>query len=102
MTTSDINKVTECQSLYKLLSPRLHENERLLNNQTAFHKSCEHWNQRDISGIRAVTNAKNPWLRFKKEFEQALQMEELKAVIAIEKSLAWFGQERYNDAWIQD
>ena len=52
VATSDITeteKVSAYRELYKLIGPRLLENERFLNSQTAFCKRAEHWNQREIS-----------------------------------------------------
>ena len=97
----DSEKIQAYRELHRLLSPRLIENERFLNAQTAFCKRAEHWNQRDISGIRAVTNMKNPWLRFKREFEQGIS-DEATALRAISVSLAWFYNEINNDDWIND
>lgn len=99
---SNADKVSAYSELHRLLSPRLSENERFLNAQTAFCKRAEHWNQRDISGIRVVTNMKNPWLRFKREFEQSLVEDEAVALRAISVALAWFYNETLVDDWIND
>lgn len=88
--------------LYKLLSPRMLENERLLNAHPAFSQRCEHWNQRDISSIRPVTNLHNPWLRFKREFESAMYEGAYWGTDAISRSLGWFYTNAYRDDWICD
>jgi hypothetical protein len=90
------------QELYKLLSPRMQENERSLNSQPAFSKRCEHWNQRDISSIRPVTNMNNPWLRFKREFEHALHEGAYWGSDTISRSLGWFYANDHRDDWICD
>lgn len=98
---TDVDKLQAYNDLYRLMQPKLAENDRFLNAQTAFSKRCEHWNQRDISSIRPVKNMKNPWLRFKREFEQALTTPDV-ALRAISVSLAWFYHEAHNDDWIND
>jgi len=98
---SDDEKIAAYSELHRLIYPRLLENERYLNSQTAFSKRVEHWNQRDIAAIRPVRNERNPWLRFKREFEQALQNEST-ALRAISVALAWFYNETTNDDWIND
>ena len=98
---SDSDKMNAYRELHKLIYPRLSENERFLNSQTAFCKRAEHWNSRDVSGIRAVTNMKNPWLRFKREFDSAIKTEST-AIRATEIALAWFYNENNNDDWIND
>ena len=99
MSLSDTDKMQAYAELQKLLSPRLSETERFLNNQTAFCKRAEHWNARDVYSIRAVTNLKNPWLAFKREFEQAIKDKNPKA---IETSLAWFYNNPHIDDWVND
>lgn len=98
---TDADKIQAYRDLHKLIGTRLVENERFLNSQTAFCKRAEHWNSRDISGIRAVRNERNPWLRFKREFEQAIS-DEATALRAISVALAWFYNENNNDDWIND
>lgn len=99
-------KMQDYTSLYALLSPRLQENERNLNSSPAFSKRCEHWNQRDISSIRVVTTANNPWILFKREFEQALnEVQTLgshESSNAISRALAWFYATEHRDDWIND
>lgn len=95
------DKLHAYTELHRLIAPRLLENERYLNAQTAFCKRAEHWNQRDIASIRVVRNERNPWLRFKRQFETALANPET-ALRAIETELAWFSQETNIDDWIND
>ena len=104
VATSDLNdsdKIAAYRDLYRLLSPRLLENERFLNSQPAFSKRSEHWNQRDITSIRPVQNERNPWLRFKREFEQAVANDTI-ALRAISVALAWFYNELHAEDWIND
>lgn len=98
---SDQDKIQAYRDLNRLISPRLIENERFLNSQPSFSKRAEHWNQRDVVSIRPVRNERNPWLRFKREFEQAVTNDAL-ALRAISVSLAWFYVEPYIDDWIND
>ena len=95
----DAEKMKAYNELYRLISPRLSETERYLNSQTAFSKRCEHWNVRDVSSIRAVTNLRNPWLSFKREFEQAVTAGD---VVSISRSLGWFYNSAHIDDWIND
>ena len=97
----DAEKITAYRELYRLMSPRLLENERFLNSQPAFCKRAEHWNSRDVASIRTVRNERNPWLRFKREFESALK-DEASALRAVSVALAWFYNETYIDDWIND
>jgi hypothetical protein len=69
---SEADKIQAYRDLHRLLSPRLLENERFLNAQPSFSKRAEHWNQRDITSIRPVRNERNPWLRFKRDFESVV------------------------------
>lgn len=98
---TDEDKLSAYSDLHKLLHKRLVENERFLNSQAAFSKRAEHWNMRDVESIRPVTNTKNPWLRFKRMFEQAIKTPDT-AVKAISTELMWFGQEQYLEDWIND
>lgn len=86
--------------LYRIASPRLLENERLLNSSPAFAQRCVHWNQRDLESIKPVRNESNPWLRFKREFEQAVQGDELLMNKTIQIALAWFAHNSYTEDWI--
>ena len=96
-------KDEQFRRLYEQLKPQLRENTRLLNNQTAFSSSCQHWNQLDSRLYKPVKNAKNPWLTLKREFEQALKTtnnEELGTRVS--KSVAWFYNTPYLDYWVVD
>ena len=97
-SSSEENKLEQYIALYKLLSPKMLENDRFLTNQAAFGKRCEHWNQRDVSSIKPVTNLKNPWLRFKRDFEQAINNKEPSKKIEI--ALAWFNASEYTEDWL--
>lgn len=101
-TDSYQTKFEAYNNLYKLLSPRMIENERFLNSQPAFSQRCEHWNQRDVSSIRPVTNMRNPWLRFKREFENALNDGAYWGSENISRSLGWFYSTDHRDDWICD
>ena len=98
---SDSDRLQAYRDLHRLISPRLLENERFLNSQAAFSKRAEHWNQRDITSIRPVNNSRNPWLRFKREFETAVSNEAV-ALRAIGVALAWFYADPHIDDWIND
>jgi hypothetical protein len=98
---SDHDKIQAYRDLHRLISPRLLENERFLNSQPSFSKRAEHWNQRDITSIRPVRNERNPWLRFKREFESVVD-NDTTALRAISIALAWFYNENNNDDWIND
>lgn len=98
---SDEDKIQAYRDLHRLISPRLLENERFLNSQTAFSKRAEHWNQRNVNSIKPVRNERNPWLRFKREFEQAIS-DDAVALRAISTGLAWFYNEQHADDWIND
>lgn len=100
--TSYETKFQDYAQLYKLLAPRLQENERLLNAHPAFGSRCEHWSSRDVRSIRAVTNTNNPWLAFKREFEEHMQQPPQAAGIAISRSLGWFYARDHRDDWICD
>lgn len=95
-------KFAAYNELYKLLSPRMVENERAILSSPAFSQRCEHWNQRDISAIRPVTNMRNPWLAFKREFEQALTQGAYYGTTEISRSLGWFYSNNHRDDWICD
>jgi hypothetical protein len=85
-----------------MLQPKLHENELTLCTSPAFSKRCEHWNQRDVGSIKPVTSLRNPWLLFKREFEQALQQpQELQATL-MSKAIMWFYNRDHRDDWLAD
>jgi hypothetical protein len=99
-------QMKEYAQLYSLLSPRMLENETMLNSSPAFSKRVEHWNTRDVASIRPVTNVRNPWLAFKREFEASLnEVQELGSAVCAERisrSLAWFYDNPHRDDWIND
>ena len=95
---SDSEKSEAFAELYVVLKDRLFETTRSLNQSPAFADRCNYWNQRDITQIVPVINPRNPWLRFKREFENALQCET--PCIAMGKSLAWFYATSHRDDWI--
>lgn len=97
------NSVAEKASKYtKLLhSVKLPENERWLNSSCAFAQRIVHWNQREVSSIKPMKNLANPWLRFKREFEQAVTQPAEQACIAISKSLGWLHYHQHED-WLNE
>lgn len=97
-------KVEYYKQFYSYIHNFLKENEAYLNNSTAFSSKCEHWNQREeVASIRPIFSKKNPWLNFKREFEQALQQPDSKQVVkSVSTSLAWFYHNPYLDDWIVD
>lgn len=100
---SDSEKSEAFAELYNMLQPRLHENEHSLNSEAAFAQRCQHWNERtDVRSIRPVKNQRNPWLRFKREFEQAMQLSSDQAVRSVSIALAWFYHDPHRDDWIVD
>lgn len=100
---SDSDKAKAFAELYSMLQPQLHENERSLNSEAAFAARCQHWNeQTNIRSIRPVKNNRNPWLRFKREFEQSIQLSSDQAVRSVSIALAWFYHEPHRDDWIVD
>jgi len=99
---SDSEKSAAFKELYTMLQPKLHENELTLCTSPAFSKRCEHWNQRDVGSIKPVTSLRNPWLLFKREFEQALQQpQELQATL-MSKAIMWFYTRDHRDDWLAD
>ena len=89
--------------LWKELETKLSETELYLNSSLAFSTRCEHWNYRelDVKSIVPVTNLKNPYLRLKREFEDALLCSSYKSLVkAVSKSLMWFYVTPYRDDWV--
>jgi len=86
------------QELYTTLKPRLGETTRMLNAQPAYARRCDHWNQRDIADIQPVKCSRNPWLRFKREFVNAMDARDASRRIQI--ALAWLYQDEHRDDWI--
>ena len=95
---SEAEKSEAFQELYNMLQQKLDETTRSLNVQPAYAKRCDHWNQRDIAVMKPVKTEKNPWLRFKREFENAIQSENPSRSIQI--ALAWLYADSYRDDWI--
>jgi hypothetical protein len=102
--SSATEKYNQLKQLYSQLKPKLLENERYLNSQAAFAQRCVHWNQTDVTSIKPVSNLKNPWLRFKREFEQALHAEQSneQKLVYITTALAWFYVDDNKEDWIVD
>lgn len=99
---SDVQRAEEYHNLYRVIRKRLLENESLLNASPAFSKRCEYWNQRDVTSIKPVRNTRNPWLAFKREFEQALSANYLDVGTRVSIALAWFSANTYSEDWIND
>ena len=99
---SDSEKSAAFKELYTMLQPKLHENELTLCTSPAFSKRCEHWNQRDVGSIKPVTSLRNPWLLFKREFEQALQQPQDIQATLMSKAIMWFYNRDHRDDWLAD
>lgn len=101
---TDNEKVEYYNQFYTFIKNSLKENEAYLNNSTAYSSYCEHWNEdKTIASIRPVSSKKNPWLMFKREFEEALQQSNSKNVVkSVSTSLAWFYHNPYLNDWIVD
>ena len=95
---SDSEKREAYQELYEVLKPRLGETTRTLNSEAAYAQRITHWNERDVAVLKPVTNARNPWLRFKREFVDAIDARN--ASCAVQIALAWFYQHPHRDDWI--
>ena len=95
---SDSEKREAYQELYEVLKPRLGEMTHLLNAEAAYAQRITHWNERDVAVLRPVTNVRNPWLRFKREFVDAIDARN--ASCAVQIALAWFYQHPHRDDWI--
>ena len=95
---SDSEKSEAFRELYELLKPRLGETTRTLNSEAAYASRCTHWNQRDLAVLKPVKTVRNPWLRFKREFVNALDARNPSREVQI--ALAWFYQHPYRDDWI--
>jgi hypothetical protein len=104
ITIADIseNEKSEAfQELWQLLHQKLGETERSLNAQPAYAKRCEHWNELEVvRSIKPVKNQRNPWLRFKREFEQALSTAPIEHAKRVSCALAWFYHTPHRDDWI--
>ena len=95
---SDSEKREAYQELYEVLKPRLGEMTHLLNAEAAYAQRITHWNERDVAVLKPVTNVRNPWLRFKREFVDAIDARN--ASCAVQIALAWFYQHPHRDDWI--
>lgn len=95
---SEEEKSAAFVELYEILKDKLFESTRSLNVEAAYADRCIHWNQRDIDQIKPVTTTRNPWLRFKREFEQCLDGKMPSKNVEI--ALAWFYAAPYRDDWI--
>lgn len=95
---SEEEKSAAFVELYGILKDKLFESTRSLNTEAAYADRCIHWNQNDLSQIRPVTTTRNPWLLFKREFEQSLDGKMPSKNIEI--ALAWFYAAPYRDDWI--
>jgi|SRR5210317_688782 len=96
--TSESEKREAFQELYDTLKDRLGETTRTLNAEAAYARRCQHWNQRDVAELKPVNTVRNPWLRFKREFENAIQSENPSRSIQI--ALAWLYHDELRDDWI--
>jgi hypothetical protein len=98
---SNEEKSSAFQELWQLLHQKLDETERSLNSQPAYAQRCDHWNQRDVRSIKPVTNEKNPWLRFKREFVEGLSRDSELHAKRVSCALAWFYADPWKDDWIR-
>jgi len=95
---SESEKREAYQELYEVLKPRLGEMTHTLNAEAAYAQRITHWNQRDIADIQPVKTLRNPWLRFKREFVNAMHAKNPSRAVQI--ALAWFYQHPHRDDWI--
>ena len=95
---SDSEKSEAFRELYETLKTSLGETTRTLNAEAAYANRCTHWNQRDIAELKPVKTDRNPWLRFKREFVDAMHAKD--APKRVEVALAWFYQHPFRDDWI--
>jgi len=98
---SNKEKSEAFQELWTLLQPKLKENQQLLNQEASYAKRCVHWNQLNIPSISPVTNVKNPWLRFKREFEAALAAPQDIQWRSVSTSLSWLYAHPHKEDWIE-
>lgn len=97
---SEADKSEAFQELLNMLQPKLDETTRSLNDQPAYAKRCEHWNQRDIAVMKPVKNVRNPWLSFKHEFVATLSQDVEIHAKRVSTALAWFYATPYRDDWL--
>lgn len=96
---SDSEKREAFSELYGVLKDSLDETTRSLNDQPAYARRCDHWNESTIAQFKPVKNVRNPWLRFKREFVNALDARS--ASRSVEISLAWLYHEPHRDDWVK-
>jgi len=97
---SESEKSEAFQELFNMLQQKLDETTRSLNDQPAYARRCEHWNQRDIAVMKPVKNVRNPWLQFKREFVAALSQDVEIHAKRVSTALAWFYATPYRDDWL--
>lgn len=95
---SESEKREAFQELLDTLKPRLGETTRTLNAEAAYAQRITHWNQRDVAELKPIKTVRNPWLRFKREFVNAIQSENPSRSIQI--ALAWLYADPHRDDWI--
>ena len=106
ITIADITaeeKDTLYHDLWCELSPKLSETERYLNSSPAYSTRCDHWNQvnSDVASIVQVSNIKNPYLKLKHEFADAMARTSNELFVrSVSKSLMWFQVTPYKDDWV--
>ena len=99
---NDKDKEILYRQLYNEMKNNLKESEVYLNSSPAFAERCKHWNQINIlASITPVRNLKNPFLRLKREIEDALNNSvDSYLVRSVSKSLMWFYAAPYSDDWV--
>ena len=106
ITIADITaeeKDTLYHDLWCEISPKLSETERYLNSSPAYSTRCDHWNQvnSDVASIVQVSNIKNPYLKLKHEFADAMARTSNELFVrSVSKSLMWFQVTPYKDDWV--
>ena len=106
ITISDITdeeKDTLYHDLWCEISPKLSETERYLNSSPAYSSRCDHWNQIKLTpdSIVQVSNMKNPYLKLKQEFTDAMARTSNELFVrSVSKSLMWFQVTPYKDDWV--
>ena len=106
ITISDITaeeKDTLYHDLWCEISPKLSETERYLNSSPAYSSRCDHWNQINstLDSIVPVSNIKNPYLKLKQEFIDAMARTSNELFVrSVSKSLMWFQVTPYKDDWV--
>ena len=99
---NDKDKDILYRQLYNEMKKNLKESEIYLNSSPAFAERCNHWNQINILvSITPVRNLKNPFLRLKREIEDALNNSvDSYLVRNVSKSLMWFYITPHRDDWV--